>query len=86
MTIILCRLDTDLTYYIVGFQPNATKATAHHMLVYGCEEPGAVHSTNQLAAKTKVRGTQLNKGTFHRNIISQLLHNLLVSLKGSETL
>jgi len=35
------RLDTDLTYYVVGFKPNATKMTAHHMLVYGCEEPGA---------------------------------------------
>ncbi|XP_023322359.1 peptidylglycine alpha-hydroxylating monooxygenase [Eurytemora carolleeae] len=35
------RLDTDLTYYIVGFRPNATKMTAHHMLVYGCEEPGS---------------------------------------------
>jgi len=39
------RLDTDLTYYIVGFQPNATKATAHHMLVYGCEEPGSMSAT-----------------------------------------
>ena len=67
MTLILCRLDTDLTYYIVGFQPNATKATAHHMLVYGCEEPGAVQ-TNHLAAKAKVRGTQIKKETFHRNI------------------
>ena len=65
MTLILYRLDTDLTYYIVGFQPNATKATAHHMLVYGCEEPGAVQ-TDQLAAK--VRGTQIKKETFHRNI------------------
>jgi hypothetical protein len=25
---------------VVGFKPNATKMTAHHMLVYGCEEPG----------------------------------------------
>ena len=34
------RMDTDLTYSIVGFRPNATKMTAHHMLIYGCEEPG----------------------------------------------
>ena len=34
------RMDTDATYYIVGFKPNATKMTAHHMLIYGCDEPG----------------------------------------------
>ena len=34
------RMDTDLSYFIVGFRPNATKMTAHHMLIYGCEEPG----------------------------------------------
>ncbi|XP_041975392.1 peptidylglycine alpha-hydroxylating monooxygenase [Aricia agestis] len=28
-------------YYIVGFQPNATMHTAHHMLLYGCSEPGS---------------------------------------------
>lgn len=39
------RLDTDLTYYVVGFRPNATKMTAHHMLVYGCEEPGSKEAT-----------------------------------------
>merc|ERR1711936_1168179 len=35
------RVDTDVTYSITGFRPNATKMTAHHMLIYGCEEPGA---------------------------------------------
>merc|ERR1712066_647884 len=34
------RVDTDVTYSITGFRPNATKMTAHHMLIYGCEEPG----------------------------------------------
>ena len=34
------RLDTEDTYSVVGFRPNATKMTAHHMLIYGCEEPG----------------------------------------------
>lgn len=24
----------------VGFEPNATMHTAHHMLLYGCGEPG----------------------------------------------
>ena len=38
------RMDTDATYYIVGFKPNATKMTAHHMLIYGCEEPGRIKS------------------------------------------
>ena len=36
------RMDTEENYYIVGFKPNATKMTAHHMLIYGCEEPGDV--------------------------------------------
>jgi len=35
------RLDTDLTFFIVGFKPNASMHTAHHMLIYGCEEPGS---------------------------------------------
>merc|ERR1712117_254291 len=35
------RLDTEATYYVTGFKPNATKMTAHHMLIYGCEGPGA---------------------------------------------
>ncbi|GAB6027581.1 hypothetical protein CHUAL_001824 [Chamberlinius hualienensis] len=29
------------TSYIVGFRPNATMETAHHMLLYGCTEPGS---------------------------------------------
>ena len=34
------KLDTSESYYIVGFQPNATMNTAHHILIYGCKEPG----------------------------------------------
>ena len=34
------RVDTDAAYSVTGFRPNATMMTAHHMLVYGCEEPG----------------------------------------------
>lgn len=26
---------------LVGFEPNATMNTAHHMLLYGCGEPGS---------------------------------------------
>lgn len=29
------------SYYIVGFEPNASMNTAHHMLVYGCSSPGS---------------------------------------------
>jgi len=39
------RVDTDVPYSITGFRPNATKMTAHHMLIYGCEEPGAESPT-----------------------------------------
>lgn len=26
--------------FLVGFEPNATMDTAHHMLLYGCTKPG----------------------------------------------
>lgn len=35
------KVDPSKNYYIVGFEPNATMATAHHMLLYGCSEPGS---------------------------------------------
>ncbi|CAG0920277.1 unnamed protein product [Notodromas monacha] len=36
------KLNPDQTYYITGFRPNATAATAHHMLIYGCDsKPGS---------------------------------------------
>jgi len=35
------RIDPTEEYYITGFTPNATSAVAHHMLLYGCGEPGA---------------------------------------------
>lgn len=31
---------TDAYTYIVGFEPHADKRVAHHMLLYGCSEPG----------------------------------------------
>nr|QTY40896.1 venom polypeptide precursor [Doratifera vulnerans] len=34
------RISPHKSYYIVGFEPNATMHTAHHMLLYGCSEPG----------------------------------------------
>jgi peptidylglycine monooxygenase len=30
----------DKEYYITGFRPKAHQHTAHHMLIYACEEPG----------------------------------------------
>ena len=35
------KVSEDETYYIKGFQPNATGHTAHHMLIYGCDAPGS---------------------------------------------
>ncbi|GLG99728.1 Peptidylglycine alpha-hydroxylating monooxygenase [Gryllus bimaculatus] len=33
------KVDPSKPYYIVGFEPNATMSTAHHMLLYGCKFP-----------------------------------------------
>jgi len=35
------RVDFARNYYIIGFEPNATMQTAHHMLIYGCTKPGS---------------------------------------------
>ncbi|KAJ2940619.1 hypothetical protein O0L34_g14725 [Tuta absoluta] len=35
------RISPETSYYIVGFEPNASMHTAHHMLLYGCTEPGS---------------------------------------------
>ena len=34
------RLDENKTYYITGFNPQADMGTAHHMLLFGCKDPG----------------------------------------------
>ena len=34
------RLDENTTHYITGFNPQAEMDTAHHMLLFGCKEPG----------------------------------------------
>ncbi len=31
-------------FFSAGFIPHANKSTAHHMLLYGCTEPGTTHS------------------------------------------
>ncbi|XP_043462355.1 peptidylglycine alpha-hydroxylating monooxygenase [Leptopilina heterotoma] len=38
------RVDSSKDYYIIGFEPNATMQTAHHMLIYGCTKPGSSKS------------------------------------------
>lgn len=35
------KIETNSTYYIVGFEPNATMNTAHHIIIYGCGKPGS---------------------------------------------
>ncbi|CAB3360849.1 Hypothetical predicted protein [Cloeon dipterum] len=35
------KVDSQKSYYIVGFEPNATMHTAHHMLLFGCTSPGS---------------------------------------------
>ncbi len=35
------RVAEDRSGYVVGFRPNSSQHIAHHMLVYGCEEPGS---------------------------------------------
>jgi len=48
------KIDSDADYYITGFVPNATMETAHHMLLYGCEEPGSeeeVWNCGEMAVK-----------------------------------
>ncbi|ALC42642.1 Phm [Drosophila busckii] len=39
------KVDPTTSYYIVGYRPNATMNTAHHMLLYGCGEPGTTKMT-----------------------------------------
>ena len=35
------RVNDERNYYVTGFAPNVSTHVAHHMLVYGCEEPGS---------------------------------------------
>ena len=48
------RLSEYNTNYVIGFKPNATSHTAHHILVYGCEEPGSteeVYNCGEMSIK-----------------------------------
>lgn len=35
------KVNNDKNYFIIGFEPNSTMETAHHMLLYGCTNPGS---------------------------------------------
>lgn len=35
------RISPHTNYFITSFEPNATMHTAHHMIMYGCTEPGS---------------------------------------------
>lgn len=47
------KVDYTKNYYIVGFEPNATMATAHHMLLYGCGMPGSESAVWNCGEMTK---------------------------------
>ncbi|XP_064543590.1 peptidylglycine alpha-hydroxylating monooxygenase [Drosophila montana] len=47
------KVDPTTSYYIVGYKPNATMNTAHHMLLYGCGEPGTTKITWNCGEMTK---------------------------------
>ncbi|KAK1126235.1 hypothetical protein K0M31_004868 [Melipona bicolor] len=35
------KVDPSRNYYLISFEPNATMASAHHILLYGCGKPGS---------------------------------------------
>ncbi|XP_076302557.1 peptidylglycine alpha-hydroxylating monooxygenase-like [Lasioglossum baleicum] len=35
------KVDPTRNYYLIGFEPNATMASAHHIILYGCGKPGS---------------------------------------------
>lgn len=37
-------MDPSQNYYLIGFEPNATMASAHHIILYGCGIPGSTKS------------------------------------------
>lgn len=54
------KVDFTRSYYVTAFEPNATMETAHHMLVYGCTEPGSakpVWSCGEMAQDRNMHDT-----------------------------
>ncbi|XP_050074872.1 peptidylglycine alpha-hydroxylating monooxygenase [Anopheles maculipalpis] len=59
------KVDYTKSYYIVGFEPNATMATAHHMLLYGCGQPGsesAVWNCGEMSGGSEDSGSPCGSG------------------------
>ncbi|XP_012147443.1 peptidylglycine-alpha-hydroxylating monooxygenase [Megachile rotundata] len=38
------KVDPSQNYYLIGFEPNATQESAHHIILYGCRKPGSSKS------------------------------------------
>lgn len=55
------RISPHHNYYIVGFQPNASMHTAHHMLLYGCSSPG---SNDSVWSCGEMQSNEIDK-TYH---------------------
>ena len=36
------KIDDKETYFVTGFEPNATMNVAHHIIIYGCKKPGSI--------------------------------------------
>ncbi|XP_050539819.1 peptidylglycine alpha-hydroxylating monooxygenase isoform X1 [Daktulosphaira vitifoliae] len=59
MDLYLCtpiRIDSSKSYFIVGFEPKASGHTSHHMLLYGCSDPGSddpVWNCGQMASPNR---------------------------------
>ena len=46
------KVDPNVTYYLVGFEPLTKTNVAHHMLLYGCKTPGSVEPLFNCGAMT----------------------------------
>ena len=57
------KLDRDATQFITAFEPKADKATAHHMLLFGCKTPGKrdpIFNCGAMAAKQRGLSSSIN--------------------------
>jgi peptidylglycine monooxygenase len=57
------KLDQDATQFITAFEPKADKATAHHMLLFGCKTPGKrdpIFNCGAMAAKQRGLSSSIN--------------------------
>jgi peptidylglycine monooxygenase len=67
------KLDKATTNFLIGFHPNATSKTAHHMLLYGCKNPGyqePIFNCGSMSAKNAGLNSALHPcGSGHQEII-----------------